>query len=331
MKRSFIIRISLLTFSLILFSLWLAGQRAPGRARLMGRVSDESGNPIANAKVTLKSLSRINKPQEGFEKTTNTNRKGMYIMTNLGSGLCLIEASALGFQSHVERVSISQVNPNNRVNFKLKRIEPAPEEKEEAKEDMFFKYFEEANKLFEEGKYKEAIVTYKLCLDENPEAYQIHYYIGNCYKEMDEIGLAQEEYEKVAQGLKQEKKLDLAEIQSEVLSFMGELSLERKDKEAALKYYKEALELDPRDENLAYTVGEVCFSLRKIEEATYYFNLASELKPTWADPYLKLGYVYLRQEDYRKAIENFNRFLELEPDHPQAESIKEIIVRLGKK
>ena len=252
-------------------------------------------------------------------------------MINLGSGLCLIEASAPGFQSHVERVSISQINPNNRVNFKLKRIELPPEEKEEAIDEMFFKYFEDANKIFKEGKYKEAIVTYKLCLDENPEAYQIHYYIGNCYKEMDEIGLAQEEYEKVAQGLEQEKRPDLAEIQSEVLSFMGELSLERKDREAALKYYKEALELDPRDENLAYTVGEVCFSLGKIEDAVYHFNLASELKPTWANPYLKLGYVYLRQEDYQKAKENFNKFLELEPDHPQAENIKEIIVRLEKK
>ncbi|MFB0564224.1 MAG: tetratricopeptide repeat protein, partial [Candidatus Aminicenantaceae bacterium] len=105
----------------------------------------------------------------------------------------------------------------------------------------------------------------------------------------------------------------------------------RKDKEAALNYYKEALEFDPRNENLVYTLGDICFSLRKIEDAIHYFNLASEIKPAWADPYLKLGYVYLRQEDYQKAKENLNKFLKLEPDHPQAESIKEILARLEKK
>ncbi|MFB0565697.1 MAG: carboxypeptidase regulatory-like domain-containing protein, partial [Candidatus Aminicenantaceae bacterium] len=267
MKRSFIISISFLTFSLMLFSLWLAGQRAPGRARLMGRVADESGNPIANAKVTLRSLRKIGEINEGFERTATTNKKGLWIMTNLGSGLCMIEASAPGFHSHVERVFISQINPNFRLNFKLKKIESPPEEQEEPTDEMFFKYFEEANRLFEEGKYKEAVVTYKLCLDENPEAYQIHYYMGNCYRRMDEIVLAQEEYEKVAQGLKQEKRADLAKIHCEVLSFLGELSLERKDKEAALNYYKEALEFDPRNENLVYTLGDICFSLRKIEDA----------------------------------------------------------------
>jgi tetratricopeptide (TPR) repeat protein len=205
------------------------------------------------------------------------------------------------------------------------------EEQPVAKDEKFYRFFEEGNRLFKEGKYSEAIASYKSCLDENPQAYKIHYYIGNCYMEMNEIELGQEEYEKVLQGAKQEESPESAEAQAEASYLLGELSAKRKDKEAALKYFMRCLELDPQNEIYAYNVGDVCFSLRKIEEAIHHFTLASEIKPSWPNPYLKLGYVYLHKADYPNARKNFIKFLELDPEHPQAESIKKILDTLKRR
>lgn len=248
-------------------------------------------------------------------------------MLGLGTGLCLVEATAPGFQLHIKEVFVSQIHQNTLVNFILKKKKQPITV---VKDEEFFRFFEEGNRLFKEGKYSEAIASYKSCLEENPQAYKIHYYIGKCYMEMNEIELGQEEYEKVILGAKLEESPESAEAQAEASYLLGELSAKRKDKEVALKYFMRSLELDPQSEIYAYNVGDVCFSLRKIEEAIHYFSLASEIKPSWSDPYMKLGYVYLHKADYPSARKNFVKFLELDPEHPQAESIKKILEKLKK-
>ena len=84
-------------------------------------------------------------------------------MIGLGTGWCLIEATALGFQLHIKKVFVSQLSQNPRVNFELKK-----QEQPVAEYEKFFRFFEEGNRLFKEGKYSEAIASYKSCLDENP-------------------------------------------------------------------------------------------------------------------------------------------------------------------
>lgn len=332
MKRVFAKKIFLFVFLLIVFGIWLAGQRSLGKGRLEGSVSDESGNPIPNVIITLKSVKIPYKNREKFipmpfKGRATSNRRGIWKMSGLGTGLCLVEATAPGFQLHIKEVFVSQLYQNPRVNFILKKKKQPITI---VKDEEFFRFFEEGNRLFNEGKYSEAIASYKSCLGKNPQAYKIHYYIGKCYMEMNEIELGQEEYEKVILGAKLEESPESAEAQAEASFLLGELSAKRKDKEAALKYFMRSLELYPQSEIYAYNVGDVCFSLRKIEEAIHYFTLASEIKPSWPDPYMKLGYLYFHKADYQKAKESFGKFLELAPEHPQAKNIKEALERLKK-
>jgi len=88
--------------------------------------------------------------------------------------------------------------------------------------------------------------------------------------------------------------------------------------------------MEATHEILAYNVGEILFSNAKMNEALEYFTMAATIKPTWSDAFLKLGYVHLNKTEYDKAKENFNQFLELDPDHPQAQSVRGILDYLEK-
>lgn len=304
----------------------LQAQRASGTARLQGRIIDEDGKPVVGAIITVRSIDIRNKIIEGFNKTAKSNRKGIWKMFGMGSGWCRIEISAPGYELKTDKIKISQVYENYQLNFKLTKTEQSSADNVELPG-----FDEEGHKLYNEGKYEEAMASYKLFLRENPDAFEIHYVIGNCYKMLNKPDLAQTEYEKVIQESNPDLSPSTTKIQAAASTELGNIYLERDSKEIALKYFIKSLEFNSQNETLAYNVGEMYFSSGKIEEAIRYFTLASEVKPSWPDPYLKLGYAYLNKEQSSKAKESFEKVLELDPDHPQANSIKEILERLGKK
>jgi tetratricopeptide (TPR) repeat protein len=111
---------------------------------------------------------------------------------------------------------------------------------------------------------------------------------------------------------------------------LGEVSLRRGDFDSAQKYLAQAVDISPQDEAAAYNVGELLFSNQKIDEAIRYLELATQIKKDWAKPYLKLGYVYLNKGDFAKALENFNTFISLDPENPEAAQVKSIIETIEK-
>jgi len=84
------------------------------------------------------------------------------------------------------------------------------------------------------------------------------------------------------------------------------------------------------DEILAYNVGEIYFSHQRLGEAIEYYILATVIKPDWGEPYYKLGLVYLNKADNANAIENLEKFLEIEPDSEISANVKNIIEYLKK-
>ena len=77
-------------------------------------------------------------------------------------------------------------------------------------------------------------------------------------------------------------------------------------------------------------MGEVFFSNQRIDDAIKYFELAIQIKEDWSKPYLKLGYTYLNKGDFNKALENFNKFVEISPDNPEVPAVKNIITTIEK-
>jgi tetratricopeptide (TPR) repeat protein len=326
MKKVFIFSLFIVVFiGLALQSSFISAQ-AMGYGRLDGRVTDEDGNPIPNATVTVEKLQHVSKKINTFTKSVTTNAKGIWRMTNVSGGDVIVTASAQGYFPKTERVEISQTYANLKVNFKLKKAE-TPTELPDAEKPaiMTSNQLEEAGRHYQEERYEQAVAAYKVVLEDSPENYLVHNYIGNCYMKMEKYELAEKEFQDFLEAAKLDNSPVSIPMQADALSSMGTISARKNENEAALNHFLEANTLNPMDEEVNYNLGEIHFSLRKIDEAIEYYRIASDIKPTWPEPFMKLGYAYLNKKDSAKAIEYFEKFLEMAPDHPQAEGIKFIL------
>lgn len=298
----------------------LFSQAGAGRGRISGEVEDEAGNPVISAKLTVQF-----QENEDVVRETTTDKKGKWKIGGLGSGIWVITVSAEGFIPYQKTINVSQLERNPSINIVLQRAE-----------EQFFEtapeigLFEEANKLFREERFEEAVAAFKKFLEKNPDLYQVHFSLGNCYKEMRDIEQALKEYQVVLENVDEGNDKD-KKLKAKTLAAIGECYLRTDDMDSAQDYFKQSLALSPDDEILAYNVGEIYFAYQKLDEAIEYFTLASQIKPGWSDPYYKIGLVYLNKNDSQKAIENLSKFLEIEPDSDRSVNVKNIIDYLRKR
>ncbi len=304
----------------ILSSSFLFPQAGRGLARLSGKVTDESGNPVASATITLQFLER-----EEVIMETKTDKKGKWKIMGLGSGRWRISVSAQGYILYQNTVNVSQLERNPSISTILKKTQ------EQIMEDApGISLLEMGNKLFNEKKFEEALAKYQEFLEKNPELYEVHFSLGNCYKEMGDIEQALKEFRLVLEKTVEEDEKH-RKIKAKTLAAIGECYLKKEDLESAQNYFKESLELYPEDEILAYNVGEIYFAHQKLDEAIQYYEFAAKIKPEWSDPYYKLGLVFLNKTDFEKAKESLQEFLKLEPDTARSASAKNILDYLEKR
>ena len=86
----------------------------------------------------------------------------------------------------------------------------------------------------------------------------------------------------------------------------------------AIKAYDKAIELDPEPDNAAgaYFGRGVVYNMKgQLDRAIEDFNKSIELYPDYANVYVSRGYVYIKKGQYDKAIMNFNKAIELYPDY----------------
>ena len=296
----------------------LSAQAGQGRGRLTGTVVDESGKPIAKVAVSLE----FDKSGKKFE--TVTNEKGEWAFIGLGTGHASLIFVVDGFLPGTQQVSVSQLNRNPPVHTVL---QVDLEKKARIKDEAAMGQLEQGNSLFEQRKYQEALAVFNQFVLDNPTIYQIFLNIGDCHREMLDYPAAIAQYEVAIEKAK--ANLDRV-IEAKGQASIGEVHLRQNDFKTAQEFFKKSLDLNPKDELLAYNVAEIYFNNQKVDDALTYYTLATQIKPTWGPPYQKLGYAYLNKADYAKAIENFTKFLQVDPNSDQAPVVQAVIDSLTK-
>ncbi len=104
-----------------------------------------------------------------------------------------------------------------------------------------------------------------------------------------------------------------------------------KEYETGIKYYREAINLNPQDAKSHSNLGLLLADLKRYVEAEKEYKEAIRLNPKDAQAYLNRGVLYCYHlKDYRKAISDWKIFLELMPNNPQAARISKEIDRMKK-
>jgi Tfp pilus assembly protein PilF len=305
-------------------SLNLSAQQGRGKGRIRGNVQDEVGNPVAGAKIVAQHL----RYKTTF--TSESDERGNWAVAGLGTGYFRITASKEGYGTVYHEMNVSQFSKRNPpITFTLKKVQVAEMNMPAIEDEGSVVLFEEGNDLYDQKKYAEAAAKFEEFIAKNPTVYQININIGNCYREMGEYDKAIESYNKILDKVKEEKEsIEGDESAARALAGIGEAYFKQGNLEKAREYLKQAVDNFPEDETLAFNVGEIYFKQGETDKAIEYFLLAVKIKESWPPPHRQLGYAYLNKGKYRLAVDSLKKFVELAPDDPHAENIKNLIPKL---
>ena len=84
----------------------------------------------------------------------------------------------------------------------------------------------------------------------------------------------------------------------------------------ARNYAQEAITLAPSEWLYHYLLGLVELASRRWQPSRSSLDIAARLNPSAAEVHNALGQVALREDDPRRAIESFERAVELDPEQP---------------
>jgi len=179
----------------LLAALFFAGSEAraqTGSAR--GRVVDEQGQPIVEAKVELDFQGGVNRKLE-----TKTNKKGEYIQVGLQPGVYRVTGSKEGYQPSYVEEKISLGEPTNLPDVKLmtaKAAAAAAAAKGGGGAAELSAKFSAAAELLRAGKLDEAEAAFNDILAKTPSVPEAHYNLGVIAGQRKNWPAAQAEYQK---------------------------------------------------------------------------------------------------------------------------------------
>jgi len=185
-------------------------------------------------------------------------------------------------------------------------------------------HFTEGNKLFNDGKFRDAITEYEKAVKFNPNLGNAYRFLGESYKNLYKVGSeTAENKEKAALALDAlNKAYEVAPENKDIIFSLGDMYDKLRRFEEAEKLYLRILELEPGNMENYYVVAE--FYKKYVGERPELKEKAESmyLRRIETDPENIQGYAYLANyydqitpiPDFDKALEYHKKRLELQPE-----------------
>jgi tetratricopeptide (TPR) repeat protein len=300
---------------------------AQSTGMVRGIVKDMQGQPVEGAKVTIEA----DGSNRRFE--TKSNKKGEFIQIGLISGKYKVTAEKDKVVSNTADVSVAISRPGE-ANLVLGAAAAMANSKEmAAKTAELKKTFEEGVAASRAGNHDEAIAKFQHAAELNPNCYDCYYNMAFSSTQKKDYDAAEASYKKAI-----EIKADYAEAWNGLANVYNAT---RKFDEAA-KASAKAMELSSAvgaggaagapggNADALFNQGVILWNGGKVADAKKQFEAAIAANPNHAESHYQLGMALVNEGNLPAAGTEFETYLKLAPEGPNAATAKGILATIKK-
>ena len=160
-----------------------------------------------------------------------------------------------------------------------------------------------------QGKFQDALEYLREAIDIEPTTAEFHFNMGIVHSQMDNSKAALMSYARAIE-------LESAYIPAYIN--LGIIYQRLLDNDKACELLGKGLELDQKNPSLHFHYGAALEAKGLLDEAVNEFRTAIRGRPLWLAPVNKLGIVYFKQGQHKKAMSAFNRVLSVDPFNAEA-------------
>lgn len=175
--------------------------------------------------------------------------------------------------------------------------------------------------MFKKHDAKGSIEQFKKLVELDPAFLQGHILLGNAYMQTGQWAQAQSAFENAAK---------LEPLSSVALLGVGAAMNQQLNYAGAQDPLRQSLELNRDSAEAHYELARALWGLNKWEEAEPHVRKAIQLNKDYASPHVMMGNIYLQEENPNFALTEFQEYLRLEPQGPDAIAVREIVAKIQK-
>lgn len=176
-------------------------------------------------------------------------------------------------------------------------------------------YFNIGREEFQKQEYDKAYNTFREAATYNPLKPDIYHYLAI-------IKTQRKDYEGALRLI--DKAIDVEE-DAMFLNFKGAIQSELKDDEGAIKTLKRAIEIEPDFITPYSNIASIYMYKAQYPEAIEYFDKAINLDEKYSKGHAEKAIMYYKIEKYQDAQASLEKALEIEPENPDYQALKNII------
>jgi Tfp pilus assembly protein PilF len=293
----------------------LLAQQWAGRGRMQGVVTDEQGKPVEKAKVSFR------RGEEG-PKPVYTDAKGRWVVGGLGQGDWTVWIEKEGYQLSEGSVKVNEYGSTPPIPVTLRKAAPQEAAATGGKGAEAVGYITKGNELQAAQKYAEARAEYEKALPlldaENQPAVQRGIAIT-----LFQEGKVDQAVETLKTGVLAVKPDDAQALQLIVNWLVG-----AGKEEEAKQYIARLPQGATIDPSSLLNLGIKAYNEQKLDEAAAQFNRVVQENPQLPDAYYYRGLVFLAQGKTAEAKADFQKLLEIDPNHDKAGEVREFLKSL---
>ena len=301
MKRLFVIGGLLAAFA------FAADEARAQTGTARGKVVDDKGQPIVDAKLTLDYQGGVTRKYE-----TKTNKKGEFIQVGMPPGSYKFTATKEGFQGSFIEIRITLGDATQVPDLVLKPGGAGAGGQSGA--DQIRAQFKQALDFTQAGKLDEAEAAYKGILAKDPTIPEVYQNLGYIYSQKKDWANAEGAYQKA---------LELRPGSAELSSALAKVYQDSGQPEKAMALMSKAAGDNPADAKAQFNMGIFQLNAGKSEEAIAAFEKAVAADPTLADAYYHLGTLMVGQNKIPEAVQYLEKFLSMNPTNAQNKATAE--------